>query len=203
MAKSRKRKSAFKVGDSVEIQWEGSWFPGQVLEVLSDGVFKIHYSGFDSSWDEVVTPARLRAPGAVAAKSGDGSQSTISSPSQTAGGAVSQPVSFDPIKQLLLGEQVTAKTPLEPGDAVLADWGGTYWEARVLDLQKKNVKITYVGWDSSWNETVPRSRLRLRHHDVKTLRVFFDRDWIVEGEFIESAGGLSPWSGPRTSSPSW
>lgn len=190
MAKSRKRKNVFKVGDSVEIQWEGSWFPGQILEVLSDGVFKIHYSGFDSSWDEVVTAVRVRAPGTLTAANDGGGQPTIPMATQATGGAASPPVSFDPIKHLLLGEQVTAKTPLEPGDAVLAEWGGAYWEARVLELQKKNVKITYVGWDTSWDETVPRSRLRLRHHDVKTLRIFFDRDWIVEGEFIESAAGF-------------
>ncbi|HZX32271.1 MAG TPA: caspase family protein [Rhodocyclaceae bacterium] len=48
-------------GDAVDVEWHGSWYPGSVLEVKSQGRYRIHYDGYDSSWDEVVGPDRIRA----------------------------------------------------------------------------------------------------------------------------------------------
>lgn len=52
---------AFDAGDKVEIDYGGSWYPGQVKEV-KDGQFYVGYEGYDSSWDEWVESARLRVP---------------------------------------------------------------------------------------------------------------------------------------------
>ena len=52
---------AFDAGDKVEIDYGGSWYPGQVKEV-KDGQFFVGYDGYDSSWDEWVESARLRVP---------------------------------------------------------------------------------------------------------------------------------------------
>lgn len=52
---------AFDAGDKVEIDYGGSWYPGQVKEV-KDGQFFVGYEGYDSSWDEWVESARLRVP---------------------------------------------------------------------------------------------------------------------------------------------
>lgn len=49
----------FRVGDAVSVEWRGKWYPCHVLRV--DGArFFIHYDGYDSSWDEWVTEARIR-----------------------------------------------------------------------------------------------------------------------------------------------
>ena len=56
---------AFDVGDKVEIDYGGSWYPGQVKEV-KDGQFFVGYDGYDTSWDEWVESARLRVPETVA-----------------------------------------------------------------------------------------------------------------------------------------
>ena len=56
---------AHDVGDKVEIEYGGAWYPGQVKEINADQYF-ISYDGYDSSWDEWVGSARLRAPGAAA-----------------------------------------------------------------------------------------------------------------------------------------
>jgi hypothetical protein len=50
---------AYRVGDAVSIQWSASWWGGRILEV-ADGRYKVRYDGYDASWDEWVTPARLR-----------------------------------------------------------------------------------------------------------------------------------------------
>ena len=45
---------------------------------------------------------------------------------------------------------------------VLVEWQGSYWEAEVIDERDGRFLVTYVGWDSSWDEWVTASRLRGR-----------------------------------------
>ena len=52
--------SSFKVGDKVAIEWKGTWWEGSILEVTPTGEYKVHYSNWKSSWDEVVPAARLK-----------------------------------------------------------------------------------------------------------------------------------------------
>ena len=54
-------KSAFAAGDAVDVEWHGAWYPATVQEVKQPGRYKIRYDGYDSSWDEVVGPGRIRA----------------------------------------------------------------------------------------------------------------------------------------------
>src|SRR2546430_7212749 len=68
MAASRQGKPVYantplNPGDPVHIEWQGSWFPGEVVQLEDEGNIKIHYEGWDSSWDEVVPRSRLRIGG--------------------------------------------------------------------------------------------------------------------------------------------
>lgn len=49
-------------GQAVWIQWNGSWYAGSVLRVDPDGTALVRYDGYSDSFDESVTPDRLRAP---------------------------------------------------------------------------------------------------------------------------------------------
>ena len=44
----------------VEVEWEGQWYRAEVLAEKKDE-FRIHYLGYDDTWDEWVTPKRMRA----------------------------------------------------------------------------------------------------------------------------------------------
>ncbi len=46
-------------GDKVDVKWNNSWWKGEILEVKGDK-YKIHYTGWASSWDEEVTADRVR-----------------------------------------------------------------------------------------------------------------------------------------------
>jgi hypothetical protein len=48
---------AFK---QIEVEWGRTWWPAQTLQVKGDK-YLIHYTGFDASWDEWVTKARIRS----------------------------------------------------------------------------------------------------------------------------------------------
>src|SRR5207247_3573610 len=53
-------------------------------------------------------------------------------------------------------------TPLEPGSRVLACSQGLWRRARVIALENDDrVRLNYVGWDPSWEESHRRSQLQL------------------------------------------
>jgi hypothetical protein len=51
----------FKVGQNVEVEWQGTWWAAEVVKV-KDGSYYIHYTGWDNSWDEWVGDNRIRVP---------------------------------------------------------------------------------------------------------------------------------------------
>lgn len=46
-------------GDRVEVDWKGKWYRAQITESNANQ-FKVHYVGYDASWDEWVTFDRIR-----------------------------------------------------------------------------------------------------------------------------------------------
>jgi hypothetical protein len=51
--------AAWSAKEEVEVEWHGSWFPAIVLERRS-GRWLVHYEGYSSDWDEVVSAERIR-----------------------------------------------------------------------------------------------------------------------------------------------
>lgn len=51
---------AQKAGDAVQIEHNGTWYDGKVLQV-KDGQFFITYNEWDESWNEWVGADRLKA----------------------------------------------------------------------------------------------------------------------------------------------
>jgi hypothetical protein len=50
----------FKIGDRVQVEWHGGWYPASVIGQPSPSRYRIHYDGYDSSWDENVDPTRIK-----------------------------------------------------------------------------------------------------------------------------------------------
>jgi hypothetical protein len=48
------------VGDPVDVNWKGSWYPAHVISTGKNR-WKIHYDGYDNSWDEWVTASRIKS----------------------------------------------------------------------------------------------------------------------------------------------
>jgi hypothetical protein len=51
-------------GQRVEIEWEGKWYPGTILDQRL-GLHRVHYDDFEAVWDEWVAADRLRDPKAA------------------------------------------------------------------------------------------------------------------------------------------
>jgi hypothetical protein len=50
-----------RVGEAVEIEWKGRFWPGRVVAVADDFA-RVHYDDYGPEWDEWVTAKRLRPP---------------------------------------------------------------------------------------------------------------------------------------------
>lgn len=50
---------AYKVGDKIMVDWKGKAYPATVLKVVGKDLYRIHYDGYDASWDENVGPSRI------------------------------------------------------------------------------------------------------------------------------------------------
>ncbi|TAN46842.1 MAG: hypothetical protein EPN21_19350 [Methylococcaceae bacterium] len=49
----------YRLGDSVLVWWKTQWYSATVIQ-LGGSQVKIHYDGYDNSWDEWVTGNRIR-----------------------------------------------------------------------------------------------------------------------------------------------
>ena len=54
----------YTAGQTLEIAWRGKWYRGHIVRVVGEDQWEIHYDAFDTRWDEVVGPDRLRTIGA-------------------------------------------------------------------------------------------------------------------------------------------
>ena len=51
----------FEVGDPVVVKWKGTWYDAHVIAInKKKNSWKIHYDGYDNSWDEWVGANRIR-----------------------------------------------------------------------------------------------------------------------------------------------
>jgi hypothetical protein len=56
---------SYKAGEAVDVYWNSSWWPGTIKTVLGEGRYRIGYDDYSASWDEDVTPRRLRRRGST------------------------------------------------------------------------------------------------------------------------------------------
>src|SRR5437762_12742136 len=55
----RAQEQAWKLNDHVEVEWKSDWYQAQIIQVQGNQ-FKVHYDGYESSWDEWVDNTRIR-----------------------------------------------------------------------------------------------------------------------------------------------
>lgn len=96
------------------VEWKGQWWPAVILESKASGHFKVHYTGWDASWDEWVTKDRMYV-----------------------------------------------NLPRRDEQRVQVSWGNNWWPAAIVRQNQKQFLIHYVGWASSWDEWVTADRIRL------------------------------------------
>lgn len=46
------------------------------------------------------------------------------------------------------------------GDELEVEWKGTWYASKIIEVKDDQYKITYIGWDSKWDEWVTVKRMR-------------------------------------------
>jgi|WetSurMetagenome_2_1015567.scaffolds.fasta_scaffold223026_2 hypothetical protein len=55
----RLRNGYYKTGDNVQVLWKGKYYAAKILSVNGFN-YKVHYSGYDSKWDEWIQCIRIK-----------------------------------------------------------------------------------------------------------------------------------------------
>jgi hypothetical protein len=161
-----------RAGEALFAEWGGTWYEAEILAVNDDGTARIHYTGWGEEYDETVTCERLsrEQPAAAAATPN----------------ANPQPLYWDSLERLLLGEPVSADTRLQAGAAIHVKWQTSWWAAEVVTPNADGtVKIHYTGWGSNWDEVVSRERIQLPSRGDKIVTFHLERGWSVTGKVLE------------------
>ncbi|MBI2259767.1 MAG: RNA-binding protein [Flavobacteriia bacterium] len=104
--------NAQKIGDKIEVLWNGSYFPATVKNVNEkEKKWFIGYDTYADTWDEWITADRI-------------------------------------------------KSAYKIGDKIEVDWNASWYEAKIIDIKDQKYKISYVGYDSNWDEWVDLKRMR-------------------------------------------
>lgn len=51
---------SFNVGDAVQVEWKGKWWPAKIIALEGAGKWKVHYDNYDKTWDESVGAERIK-----------------------------------------------------------------------------------------------------------------------------------------------
>ena len=159
-----------QAGDEVDVLWKGAWFRASVQQA-GDGKVLVHYKGWDSSFDEWVTPERIREPlplkpgtalevewkgkwfKAVIVEAGDGKYKIHY---DGYGDNWDEWVTFRRMRfhSLPPGWKV--------GDPVQANWKGAWYKATIIGADGARYKIHYDGYGDNWDEWVGPDRIKAR-----------------------------------------
>ncbi len=155
----------------VFVLWGGKWWPATVLHETGAGLYRIHYDGWSSKWDETVGADRI-AP------------ADRPPPGPRAGGGPTLAVLIALLLVLALlaigvwlaaasraprsvpasppGAAVASAGSLAPGDAVWIDWNGIWYEGVVVSVSDPTIRVHYAAYADAYDEDVPLERVRAR-----------------------------------------
>lgn len=132
-------------GTRLRALYANQWKPVTVLSEQADGKIKIHWDGYSDSWDEGKSRSDLRIETATLNKLLAGeSIATNEAPSPAPSDAG---VELDP------GQ-------LRPGQKLEAQWGNRWLPVTVKRVLPGGVEIHWDGYQDSFDETLPLSKLR-------------------------------------------
>ncbi len=131
-------KRSYQVGDKVLVEWEGKEYPAVIQTVESPTKVKVHYDGYDTVWDEVISRDRIRGP---------------------VEGHVVHPE--PPAKVRAKAVAASQTNVYKLGDRVRVEWHGQLYPAVITAIVgQEKYRIHYEGYGPEWDETVGLPRIQ-------------------------------------------
>ncbi len=130
----------YRVGDEVMVEWEGKDYPAVILSASGPTKFKVHYEGYDETWDEVVPRSRMKG--------------------LRVGGEV-RPEPPAKVRQKAL--EAAQTNTYRVGDHVRVEWRERLYPAQIIDVVgKERYRVHYEGYPSEFDENVGLARIQAR-----------------------------------------
>lgn len=129
----------YRVGDEVMVEWEGKDYPAVILSA-NPSKFKVHYDGYDETWDEDVPRSRLKG-------------------FRTGNEIRPEP----PAKVRQKALEAAQTNTYRVGDHVRVEWRGRLYPAQIVDVVgKERYRVHYEAYPSEFDENVGLSRIQPR-----------------------------------------
>jgi hypothetical protein len=131
-------KPSYSVGDHVLVEWEGTTYPAMVMDAPGPTKFKVHYDGYDTIWDEVISRDRIR------------------------GLVLGTVVAPEPPAKVRAKAMKAAQTNVyKMGDHVRVEWHGQIYPATISGIVgQEKYRVSYDGYGHEWDEIVGLSRIQ-------------------------------------------
>lgn len=127
----------YRVGDEVMVEWEGKEYPATIL-TAEPAKFKVHYDGYDETWDEVVPKSRVKS-----FRKGN------------------EPRPEAPAKVRAKALEAAQTNTYRVGDQVRVEWSGRFYNAQIIEVVgKERYRVHYEGYGPEWEENVGLSRIQ-------------------------------------------
>lgn len=133
-------KRQYTVGDHVYVEWEGNDYPAVIIAATSPTKYKVHYDGYDNTWDEVVPRDRIK-------------------------GLIEGPARHPepPAKVRAKALQAAQTNRYKNGDRVRVEWHGQLYMATINAIVgQERYRVHYDGYGPEWDETVDSTRIQPR-----------------------------------------
>ena len=79
-------KVAFPIGSKGQVLWKGRYYAASIIGIVGPDNYRVHYTGYESSWDEVVGLSRMKGFGAAPATAAAGGGGGGGGAARTGGG---------------------------------------------------------------------------------------------------------------------
>ena len=57
----QRQSTEYRIGANVEVNWHGKWYAAKIIDA-KEARYRVHYAGYDDSWDEWIPNQRIRRP---------------------------------------------------------------------------------------------------------------------------------------------
>jgi len=135
----------YRIGEYVWVEWEGRDYPAYIIDQKGKAKFRVHFDGYDSRWDEDVTPERIK-----------GKVQGPAPPPPPPPEKVARALGLLPKPAGSAG----AASSYAAGDRVRVRWRGSNYAAIIVAVVAPGtLTVHYEGYGSEWDETIPEDRI--------------------------------------------
>jgi hypothetical protein len=134
----------YRIGEFVQVDWDGRDYPAYIVDKKGKTKYRVHFDGYDTRWDEDVTPDRIK-------------------------GRIKGPAAIPPPPERIAramgirpkpSDSAGAPSSFNVGDRVRVKWRESVYTATITALEgRSRIHLHYEGYGPEWDEVVTEDRI--------------------------------------------